>query len=313
MINRKNLYRFILLVILFFQFMVAKGQQDPMFTQYSNNIQSINPAYAGMWEKIGFFSMVRRQWAGIDKAPLTEIFSFHTPLRNEFVGLGLNVINDQIGREKRLSVFGDYSYKLLIKQDVYLRLGLKFGFLNYNNNLNEYKLYPDNRYDPAYQGDINLKFMPNFGVGGFLYSDDWYISLSVPKLIKNDFKANVNNYSSVAETRHVYITGGYIFHMPDNIKFKPAMLLKGTINAPVQLDISANFLIKDRFELGVMYRTGDAIGFIAQWIFNRKLRLGYAIDFSTSKIAGYQNGSHEFVVSYDVDFYGRSYVRTRYF
>jgi len=291
----------------------AKGQQDPMFTQYMFNIQSVNPAYAGMWEKIGFFSLIRRQYAGIDKAPLTEIFSFHTPIKNEYVGLGLNIINDQIGREKRLSIFADYSYKVILKPKLFLRLGLKFGFLNYNNNLNEYKLYPDNEYDAAYQGEIDLKFMPNFGVGGFLYTDNYYISLSVPKLIQNDFEANVNNYSSVAEARHMYLTGGYVFGLVDNIKFKPSMLVKATLGAPVQIDFTANFLFKERFEVGIMFRTGDAFGFIAQWVFNSKLRAGYAIDFSTQEISRYANGTHEFIVSYDVDFYGRSYLRNRYF
>src|SRR5665811_2030242 len=94
-----------------FLFVSMEGltQQDPIFTQYMFNTQMINPAYAGMWEKIGFSSLVRKQWAGIDRTPLTEVISFHTPLRNEFVGMGLNVINDHFGRENRLSIFADYS------------------------------------------------------------------------------------------------------------------------------------------------------------------------------------------------------------
>jgi hypothetical protein len=74
--------------------------------------QVINPAYAGMWEKIGFSSLVRKQWAGIDRTPLTEFISFHSPLKREFVGVGLTVMNDHFARENRLSIFGDYSYEV---------------------------------------------------------------------------------------------------------------------------------------------------------------------------------------------------------
>ncbi|NQU85569.1 MAG: type IX secretion system membrane protein PorP/SprF [Mariniphaga sp.] len=307
------IYKLIIIVILLVGSLQSNAQLDPMFTQYMFNTQSINPAYAGMWEKIGFFSLVRRNFASIDRAPLTQLVSFHTPVKNEFVGVGLNIINDNIGRETRLSIFGDYSFKVLLKRDLYLRLGLKFGFMNYNNKLNEYELYPDNQFDPAFQGEINNKFMPNFGVGAFLYNDYFYVSLSIPKLIQNDFQANVNNFSSVAEAQHVYLTGGYVFGMPKSIKFKPSALFRYTIGLPLEFDLAATFNFKERFELGAMLRTSSSIGFIAQWIFNNKLRVGYAVDIPITEIFSYQYGCHEIMVSYDLDFYGRNYVRSRFF
>jgi len=299
-------------IIVLFSFN-SKAQLDPMFTQYMFNTQSINPAYAGMWEKIGFFSLVRRNYAGIDRAPMTELISFHTPLKNEFVGLGMNVINDRIGRENRLSIFGDYSFQIILKTNLYLRLGLKFGFMNYNNNLSEYILYPDNQYDPAFQGEVSNKFMPNFGVGAFLYNDYFYLSFSIPKLIQNDFKANVNNYSSLAEFRHVYLTGGYVFGMPKSIKFKPSILMRYTLGLPIEFDLAGTFNFKERFELGAMLRTASSVGFLAQWIFNKKLRVGYAVDIPITEIFNFQYGCHELMVSYAVDFYGRSYTRNRFF
>ena len=37
----------------------AKAQQDPMYTQYMFNTQTINPAYAGTWESVGFMVLGR--------------------------------------------------------------------------------------------------------------------------------------------------------------------------------------------------------------------------------------------------------------
>ena len=175
------------------------------------NGQIYNPAYAGMWEKIGFTTLVREQWAGINRAPLTEAISFHTPLNNESVGLGLNIVNDTYGREQRLSVLADYAYEIYLTPQRRLRFGIKFGFVNYKNPLTQYELYPDNEFDRAFAEDINLSFLPNFGVGAFLYQDNYYVGLAIPKLVENDFKDNYHNYSTKAEVRTLYLNGGYIF------------------------------------------------------------------------------------------------------
>ena len=291
----------------------VKAQQDPIFTQYMFNTQAVNPAYAGMWEKIGFISLVRKQWAGIEKSPFTQMVSFHSPLFNEYAGVGLNVINDRFAYEERLSIFADYAYELLVTPEKRLRLGMKFGFMNYKNPLRRYQLYPDYIFDPAFQEDIDLKFLPNFGIGVFYYDENFYVSASVPKLVKNDFVENRNNYSSLAEVRHFYLSGGYVFTLNPDLKFKPTVMMRGALGAPVQIDLSANFMLNDRLWLGAMVRTGDALCFVAQWIFNNNIRIGYAMDITFTEIYRHQNGTYEFTLSYDVDFYGRSYLRSRYF
>ena len=291
----------------------VKAQQDPIFTQYMFNTQAVNPAYAGMWEKIGFISLVRKQWAGIEKSPFTQMVSFHSPVFNEYAGIGLNVINDRFAYEERLSIFADYAYELLVTPEKRLRLGMKFGFMNYKNPLRRYQLYPDYIFDPAFQEDIDLKFLPNFGVGVFYYDENFYVSASVPKLVKNDFVENRNNYSSLAEVRHFYLSGGYVFTLNPDLKFKPTVMARGALGAPVQIDLSANFMLNDRLWLGAMVRTGDALCLVAQWIFSNNLRIGYAMDITFTEIYRHQNGTYEFTLSYDVDFYGRSYLRSRYF
>jgi len=309
----KETKKYIILFFIFTATLNLSGQQDPIFTQYMFNTQAINPAYAGMWEKTGFISLVRKQWAGIDRSPFTQMVSFHSPMRNEYVGIGLNVINDRFAYEERLSVFADYAYELLLTPQRRLRLGMKFGFMNYQNPLTRYKLYPDGIFDPAFQEDIDLKFLPNFGVGAFYYSEDFYLSFSIPKLVKNDFVENRNNYSTLAEVRHVYLSSGYVFDLKPTLKFKPTMMMRAVMGAPVQIDFSANFLINEKLWLGAMVRTGDALCFVAQWIFDNNIRIGYAMDITFTEIYRQQNGTYEFTLSYSIDFYGRSYVRSKYF
>lgn len=313
--GKRTLRKIIIGVILVIVAIRGFSQQDPIFTQYMFNTQTINPAYAGMWEKIGFTSLVRKQWAGINRTPLTEVLSFHSPLKNEYVGAGLNIINDQFGREKRLSIFADYSYEISLTPKTRLRFGLKFGFLNYKNPLTEYQLYPDQQYDQAFAEDVDLKFLPNFGVGTFLYEENYYVSLSVPKLLKNNFQTNINNYSTQAEVQTMYLGCGYVFRILslNNLIFKPTALVRASWGTPLQFDVAANFMLMERLWLGTMFRSGDAICFTSQWIFNNNLRVGFAMDVTYNEIYPYQFGTYELTIGYDIDFYGRSYVRSKYF
>lgn len=296
---------------------ITSAQQDPMYTQYMFNTQSINPAYAGTWESVGFMVLARQQWAGFDGAPQTYNFILQTPLKNEKVALGLNLISDKVGLEKRFSILGDYSYLVKVNEKTNLRLGLKGGFTNYSNNLSEYTLYPNGQNDPLFQGEIDKKFMPNFGIGAFMYNKRYYVGLSIPRLVQNEFKNNFNNFSIQGEIRHYYLIAGMVFDLGEDLKFKPTMLTKATFGAnsgaPIEMDFTANFLLKEKLWLGAMYRTGDSFGFIAQWVFDQKLRIGYAVDFSTTKLQNYNNGSHEIMISYELKFLKEKFVSPRYF
>lgn len=262
----------------------SRAQQDPMYTQYMFNQQTINPAYAGTRNLLSFMVLARQQWAGFEGAPQTYTFSMQAPLRNERVALGLNFISDKVGLEKRFYVFADYSYLLPINEKSNLRLGLKGGFTNYSNNLYEYQPNTPGSgiLDPAFQGVINQHLMPNFGIGAFWYSKKYFVGFSIPKVINNDFDNNLGNFTVSGELRHYFLTAGLVFDIGENLKFKPTMLTKATFTresgAPAELDLTANFLIKERFWLGAMYRTGDSFGFIGQWIIDSKLRIGYAYD-----------------------------------
>jgi type IX secretion system PorP/SprF family membrane protein len=292
----------------------SKGQQDPMYTQYIFNLQTINPAYAGSWQTIGITALAREQWVGLQGHPSTQTFSFQTPLRSENVGIGFNVMLDKLGLEKRLSVNFDYSYQVFLSDITTLRFGIKGGFTNYSNNLTAYTQYPDNQSDPMYQLNIENKFMPNFGFGLYLSSEKYYLSLSLPRIIEGNYQVNANNsYTTTSEARHLFFAGGMLFNLTDHIKFKPTFMTQAVAGAPFEYDLSANLLLAEKFWIGAMYRSGDAIGFIAQWILNKNLRFGYAYDFTTTDLQNFHNGIHEIMISYEFTYSKRKFVSPRYF
>jgi type IX secretion system PorP/SprF family membrane protein len=308
----KTIRKAVLVLLILSSSSISFGQRDPMYTQYVFNMQTINPAYAGTWQSLGFIALTRLQWVGISGAPSTQTLSIQTPFKTEKVGLGLNIVHDKIGMEDRLSFNIDYSYRLSLSEATSLRFGIKGGFTNYSNPLGLYTTYAPG--DPNFQGYIDNKFMPNVGVGAFLYSNRSYLGLSVPKLVEARYKTNENGSivdTQLSELREMYLSGGLVFDISTMVKFKPSFIGKYVQGAPFQYDLSANFLFAEKLWLGAMYRSGDAVGVIAQWIIQNRFRIGYSADFSTTDIRRYHKGVHEVMVSYEIDWH--KFISPRYF
>ncbi len=289
------------------------GQQDPIYSQYIFNPQIVNPAYVGSWQTMGFMALSRHQWVGITGHPATQTFAFQTPIISQNIGIGFDIVVDQLGSERRLIFDFDYSYRIKLNEFTSLRFGLKGGFTNYNNNLASLRPFPDNTPDPVLFGVVENKFMPNVGSGLFLYSDKFYLSFAVPKLFENSFKGNVANFSKMSEAREYYLLGGIVFNLSDKLKFKPTFMTKAAVGSPFQYDVSANFLIADKFWIGGIYRSGDAVGAIAQWIMSDRLRIGYAYDFTLTDLRYYHQGVHELMISYEIAFTKKKFTSPRYF
>ncbi len=313
--KRRFIHHLYLTLFLTLIFSGSYGQLEPVLTQYMFNMQTVNPAYAGMWEKIGFNMLVRKQWAGINRTPLTQVISFYSPTRNEKVGLGLNIVNDRFGYENKLNVYGDYAYEVALKPHMLLRLGLKYGFSNYNIPLSELELDPYDEYDPIFAHDIDQKFLANFGVGGFLYTENYYVGLSIPKMLRNRLETNVNNFNFETQIHTVYLTAGYVFRMIqyNYLAFKPTLMLTYKQGLPLQYDVGLNWMLREKIWLGVITRSGNALCFITQWITDNNLRIGYAMDITYNELFPYQFGTYEMTLGFSLDFFGRSYIREKFF
>lgn len=303
---------FLLSFLLLF-FSSAFSQSDPIFTQYMSSMQTINPAYSGMWDKVGFQVLSRRYYVGQDRAPLTTSVIMYTPMRKKNSGLGLNIHDDRLGYQKRLSLTFNYAYQIRLDWKTNLRMGIKAGFLNYDNLLSKYSLF-DPGPDPNFQDEVDIKFMPQWGIGAIIYSKDYFISLSLPQLITNNFQKNRNNYSALAELRYAYLVAGYIFGKQRQIRFKPTFLVKSAKGTGIEADVAANFLFFNKLWIGAMYRTNNTFAVYTQIQLNRKIQFGYAIDYPYSRdIRKYQYGTHEFKLVYEYDFYRRPYTPPTFF
>jgi len=101
---------------------------------------------------------------------------------------------------------------------------------------------------------------------------------------------------------HFFMTGGYVFTFNgnDNLKVKPAFMAKGVEGAPLSLDVTANILINNKFELGAGYRMGDSVSGLASFYITPALRLGYSYDYTLTNLDAFNSGSHEVFLLYDL-------------
>lgn len=274
----------------------AIAQQDSQFTNYMYNTANVNPAYVGSREVLSIFGLYRTQWVGLEGAPETGTFSISSPI-NEKVGLGLSVINDRIGPSDETNISVDFSYNINLNENYKLFFGLKGSANLLNVDYTKLNIY--NPTDPRFQNNIDNQFSPNVGAGLYLHSDKGYVGLSVPYMIETKHY-NDSDLSVASEKMHYHLIGGYVFEFSDNIKFKPAFLTKLVQGAPLQVDLSANFLFNEKFTLGAAYRWDAAVSALAAFQISEKLLIGYAYDLDTTKLGNYNSGSHELFLRFEL-------------
>jgi type IX secretion system PorP/SprF family membrane protein len=299
--------------ILYFALLLASlssfSQQDAQYTQYMYNTINVNPAYAGSRGVMSVFGLYRTQWVGLDGAPTTGAFSINTPIENSNIGAGLSVVTDKIGPTNEHLISLDVSYTVPTSETYKLSFGLK-GSANLFN-FDRTKVNPVTDADLLLQ-DISNDFSPNIGAGVYFHSDKLYLGVSAPNFLETKRYAD-NTKAVYKERMNLYAIAGYVFDLSSNLKFKPAVLGKAVQGAPLQVDVSGNFMINEKFVLGAAWRWDAAFSAMAGFQINKGLYLGYGYDLETTKLKNYNSGSHEVFLRYELFSKPEKIVSPRFF
>ena len=268
----------------------AFGQQDPQFSQNMFNKLYVNPAYAGSGQAICATALYRAQWVNFDGAPKTFVAGIEAPFFDNKVGAGLSVSSDKINFENTLTIklAGAYHFDLGTAK---LGAGLDFDFLQ--KSIDGTFVFPQTANDPSAPKNFNDN---TFDMGGGLYltSEKLYVGISASHLLESEI---TTDKAKQQFNRHYYGMIGYNFELSPTITLKPSLFVKN-VKDNTTLDINLNAHINDRFWIGASYRTEDAIVAMLGMNITEKLKVGYSYDFTTSKIKGYSDGSHEIMLGY---------------
>lgn len=292
----------------------AHAQFEPQFTQYMFNEMFINPAYAGSRDNIAMTAVYRNQWVGIDGAPVTQTFSGHAPLKNKKIGLGISLMNEEIGVTHDMAIFTNYAYRIPVRNDAVLSMGLQAGLINHQEKLLEIKTQDGG--DVSFSSNTPRLLLPNAGFGVYYFTKKYYAGLSIPRLLEN--KIDPTNNGKVSNEVHMsywhyYLMGGYVHDLTEDIKLKPTMMIKAVSGAPLEADIGIHALLKETLWIGVSYRTKDSWAAIAGFQINRQLRVGYSYDYTITDLRQFNSGTHEITLGYDLSFDKNKIITPRYF
>ncbi|MBC7759939.1 MAG: type IX secretion system membrane protein PorP/SprF [Phormidesmis sp. FL-bin-119] len=291
------------LIFLWFAFILLVGgmrsadaQQKAMFTQYMFNGLVVNPAYSAIDESLNITALARQQWVGFKGAPNTQTLSIHSPIKSSNTSMGLILMRDQIGEViSENGAFATLAHRVQIKEGTYLALGVNGGISKY---VGEYSLTGSSTAssDPVFADQSSMR--GNFGAGLMIFSNKFYAGISSPFFYYRDFGGD--SPSETAYKPHYIIQGGYLVSLGQDVKFKPNVLVKYVSGSPVQIDVNANFLLKEMIWLGGSVRSMDSFDIIAEIQVTPNIQLGYSYDFTTSKLAKVEKGSHEIVLNFRI-------------
>ncbi|WP_029489711.1 PorP/SprF family type IX secretion system membrane protein [Aquimarina agarivorans] len=280
------------------------AQQDAQYTQYMYNTVAINPAYAGTRGALNVVGLHRSQWVGLEGAPRTQTLAIHSPIGIGRVGLGGSLVNDAVGPASETYFNIDFSYTIPTSAFGKLSLGLKAGGRLFNVDFNKLSQFDAN--DDIFRNNIDGQFSPVVGIGGYYHTKKLYIGLSAPNLLQTKH-FDTTNSSSIAESSFIakerlnyYLIAGYIFDLSDNVKFKPAALTKLVFGAPLQVDLSANFLFHDKFTAGLSYRWSAAVSALLAFQVSDSMLIGFSYDRDTTELQEKNDGSFELMLRFEL-------------
>jgi type IX secretion system PorP/SprF family membrane protein len=274
----------------------VQAQQDAMFSQYMFNGLAINPAYAGSKDYLTAAFLHRNQWLSIPGAPRTNTISMHSPLIFRGSAVGGTLLQDRIGFTTQTDAYANYAYRIDLGKGARLALGLRAGISQYSVDFTRTNEFTEA--DPMAFG-IQRGLAPNFGTGIYFDTRNFYLGLSVPRLLSYDPEDlwSLDRSGLPVARRHYFATIGYAIEAGNNIVIKPSVLAKFEDAAPFQADFNLNVLLAGRVWVGGSYRTGDAVVAMIEVMPSPHFQIGYAYDRSISELSNYNNGTHEIILT----------------
>jgi len=288
----------------------AKGQQQPLYSQYMLNGFLLNPAVAGSEGYTAINLSAREQWAGFQGGPGTYALSFQTRLLKKShisrsrsvrrrqplnssggkVGLGGYVFNHRNGAVERIGIKGTYAYHIRLDNS---QLSFGLSLVAYQYKLNEDKIKLEAENDDFYAFANKSVFVPDADAGIYYTTRDLWVGFSVDQMFESVLKFGDAGYSRFVMERTYYLMGGYDFEPRRGLIISPSTLVKYAENGKLQADFSAKAYFNQTVWTGLTFRTGSSVIVMAGVSVDRFI-FGYAFDIGLNSIMKHSFGTHEF-------------------
>ena len=274
----------------------VQGQQLPQYTQYMFNEFVINPAIAGVYNHYQIRTNHRFQWVGLADPPLTNSISFFGPHAKMDMGYGGYIYNDVTGPTSRTGFTGAYAYNIAIEGTMRLSMGISVSLMQYR--IDGTQLDPKDVSDPSLLNMVSTSYMPDAGLGAYLYAEDFYVGLSMAQLLNNKIKIFENKDGLNRLKTHINLVGGYHYPINDDWMLEPSLMIRGTAPKELSFDLTARVEWQKTIWGALAYRYHDAVSVLIGYSYEDMLIFGYSYDIGLSSIRKYNTGTHEIMIGY---------------
>ena len=288
---------------------IIKGQESSQYTLYMGQKYALNLAYAGLESSLSITGAVRSQWQELPGAPNTRIIQAQMPLYYLKGAGGIKVEQESFGAEKTLR--GMISYNYVYESPIgLLSGGLGFGFIQKSLDGTLLKT-PQGRYegtifqhnDPSIFETVLNGIIPQFAAGLYFAQDRLEIGLSMENFHSPRLKFN-RSLAEYGIRPRLNLYSEYRIDLLESLALTPSLLIKSNLSK-FQVEISAISEINGKIFGGLGFRgyspgTFDAISILTGLKINENMKVFYGFDISLSGIKSAQQGTHEFMLNYNL-------------
>jgi type IX secretion system PorP/SprF family membrane protein len=284
------------------------AQNYPVYNSYYINRYLYNPAEA-LTDYTYIFVNHRRQWTGVEGAPVLSTINVSTSFKNSHAGVGGKVSSFKRGLLNTTDLSLTYAYGFPVNRKNSLFFGLSAGAIT--NSIDVNKISDPN--DPVVAGYLanNIQPTANFGM---LYrsASGFNLGVILPQLFAPAYNASSSFSGTTFSALDNIIVTAYYRHLTDGkmmIKKKKGIRAKVKANDVVsplefyvtykyekigtsQVELLAKLNLSENFWLGGAYRQGYGFSGITGISFN-KFILSYSYELGGQPEPGFSSGTHE--------------------
>ena len=286
-------------LVLFLPVLTALAQQEPSFAHYWAMEPSFNPAAAGKESKLNVTGAYAMTLTGFENAPKTMNIGADMPLMllNAYHGVGVQLMNDQIGLFTHQRLALQYAYKHRMFGGM-LSVGLQVGMLSEKFRGSEADLEtPD---DPAFTKTDASGTGLDLSAGLYYTHRNWYAGLSVLRATTPAIELGDRSILNIS--RMYYLTGGYNIKLRNPFFTIHPSVLAHTDGTVYRVDVTTRVKYthdKKMLYAGLAYSPTNSVTALVGGNFHG-VTLGYSYEVYT-KALKIGNGSHELFVGYQME------------
>ena len=279
--------------------LTGSAQQEPSFSHYFALEPSFNPAAAGKESKLNVTGAYAMSMTGFENAPRTMYVGADMPifLLNALHGVGVQLMNDQIGLFTHQRLALQYAYKRRLFGGV-MSVGLQIGLLS--EKFKGSGLDLETAVDPAFTNTDVSGTALDLSAGLYYKHRNWYAGFSVARATAPSIELGDRTIYNVS--RMYYLTGGYNIKLRNPFLSVHPSVLAHTDGTTYRVNVTTRLKYthdKKMLYAGVAYSPANSVTALIGGFFHG-ITLGYSYEvFTTAMKIG--NGSHELFVGYQTE------------